>query len=66
MEDIDSICSLESELSFSCISSVRIFDILKVIAQTSFRECAILAKGATKERDPGRNGSTFGAREDHR
>ena len=39
-EDIDSICSLESGLSFSSISSVRILDIFKVIAKTSFSKIA--------------------------
>ena len=36
MEDIDSIYSLEFELSFGFISPVRILDILKAIAKTSF------------------------------
>ena len=36
MEHIDSICSLESELFFVSICSIRILYILKVIAKTSF------------------------------
>ena len=40
MEDEGSICSLESKLSFSSISSVGIIDVLKVIAKMSFSKIA--------------------------
>ena len=38
MEDIDSICSLDSKLSFSFLCSVKILDIFEVIVKTSFFE----------------------------
>ena len=40
MEDIDSICSLDSELSLSSISSVGIHNIFEVIVKTSFSKIA--------------------------
>ena len=50
-EDIDSICSLESGLSFSSISSVRILSILEVIASfTKTAKCSILIQAPNQPR----------------
>ena len=52
MEHIEPICSLEYELSFVSICSIRILDIFEVIAKTKFRKnakCATLRQAARLE-----------------
>ena len=57
MEYIDSICNLDSELSFDCIYSVRIHDIFEVIAKRIFSKIAKSDFLLSEDRSTTQNGA---------